>query len=188
MSDLSCKLILVLFKDVYGYAFRLNQMFMIAPILTMHAASNSPIFINPFIHLSTHALFTPQAFCTPIAIQDCFRPVFHKLHPNDILGWIIIYCEWLSCALYNLQQVPTAYTSHPHNCDNQKCLQTFPTLPWCVMGNGSSLKTWFQTQRTQTWIRHCPWLNKQTFGDGSLIWENTITIPGGTNLGLQLFV
>lgn len=67
MNDLSYKLVLVLFKDVYGYAFRLNQMLVIALILTMHAASYTPIFINPFVHPATHALFTLQALCRPIA-------------------------------------------------------------------------------------------------------------------------
>lgn len=86
MSDLSYKLVLVLLKDVYGYTFRLNQMLMIALILTMHAASYTPVFINPFAHPATHALFTLQVFCTPIATQDCSRPVFHNLHPHDIWG------------------------------------------------------------------------------------------------------
>lgn len=53
---------------------------------------------------------------------------------TNILGWIILCCEELSCVFQDFQQHswPLLTTHHQHllSCDSQKCIQTLPNICW----------------------------------------------------------
>lgn len=112
-------------------------------------------------------------FWAPIAIHYYSRLAFLSLHTNGVLGQISICSETVFLGLaWHLAALDVIGT--PTNCNIQKFLPALTTLPWWAVYNHPGVT--FQTLRTQTWIRHCSCLDKQTCGSRRPIWKHIITI------------
>ena len=73
----------------------------------------------------------------PLLPRPSLETEFLNLSTVDILGWIILFLQsggWLSFAFYGVQHpwplpTPCQEWSPFLSCDNQKCLQTLPSVP-----------------------------------------------------------